>query len=435
MSARTIGVRVAFVALLASLAPHAARAAGYAIIEQGAAASGMAGAATASVNDASAVFYNPAMLARLQGKNTLLVGGAALTPVTSFAGVNPFPGYGVTERSKTRTLGIPGVYYTRRSAERWSMGAGLNTPFGIDESWRDEETFTGRFIGTHARLFTLNAQLVAAYEIDPHWSVAAGGNALFAGLDLRRFILAPAPGGGGGTVNIARLDLTQDLTPGYGWTAAVAWVPSVFWKLGATYRGKVIVHSEGDADFTQIPTSDPAYDAMVASQLPPDQTARAVLTFPAVWSAAAAWLPNAAWTLEAGGSVTQWSAFHDLPIRFEQSPAADLLVPENYDDSFELRFGAEHRVTDYFTYRFGYAFQGSAAPDASVNPLLPEADRHGLSFGVGWMFGSQRAWQIDAYELATFQPNRSTNSQSADGYDGTYKCYINGAGLSLARRW
>src|SRR5262245_6433199 len=86
-------------ATVALLTPAPALAAGYSIYEQGAAALGMAGATVASVHDASALFYNPAALTRLEG-NQLLAGGTWLSTRTSFAGVAPSPGFGVSEEMK-----------------------------------------------------------------------------------------------------------------------------------------------------------------------------------------------------------------------------------------------------------------------------------------------------------------------------------------------
>src|SRR5437870_2625422 len=117
-------------ALAAALAlPQTAIAAGYGIYEQGASVLGMAGAGTASVRDASALFYNPALLVRLEGSNRLDLGGSLLTPATSFAGINPYPGYGVAEEMNRQVFPLPTLYYARRVAGGWAAGLGLNVPF------------------------------------------------------------------------------------------------------------------------------------------------------------------------------------------------------------------------------------------------------------------------------------------------------------------
>ena len=88
------------------LVPALASAAGYGIYEQGAAALGMGGAYVASAHDATAQFYNPAALLGLKDKE-LSLGGTWLTTRTSFAGVAPYPGYGVTEEMKKVLISYP----------------------------------------------------------------------------------------------------------------------------------------------------------------------------------------------------------------------------------------------------------------------------------------------------------------------------------------
>ncbi|TFG86956.1 MAG: hypothetical protein E4H17_03745, partial [Gemmatimonadales bacterium] len=236
--------------LVAVLLPTLAHAAGYSIYEQGAAALGMAGAATASVNDASAVFFNPAAMTRLDGTR-FYVGASALQPVTKFTGQDPYPGSAGSADMVRQTFYPPTVYATHSWAKRWAAGIGINSPFGLGVEW-DPETFAGRYLVTKADLEGLNASLCLAYAPNEKWSFAAGGDMMWAKVGLKNqayLDLGPYTGGALGTTHVADLDLTSDFTPAPGWNAAVLFTPMSEWKLGAYYRSKVVVHlDDGAAD-------------------------------------------------------------------------------------------------------------------------------------------------------------------------------------------
>jgi long-chain fatty acid transport protein len=171
-------------------------------------------------------------------------------------------------------------------------------------------------------------------------------------------------------------------------------------------------------------------DALVAANRPANQTVKTDLVFPAMVSAGTAWDPHPEWTVALDGVWTQWSAFEKLPLRFAD-PSLDREIVENYDDTFAIRVGAEHRVPNY-TYRFGYYFDPAAAPVESVSPLLPDTGRHGVTLGLGVTRGP---WTLDAYNLFLFVEDRSTEGRERDGFDGSYKSYVNALGASLAYRW
>lgn len=420
--------------LVAALAlPGTAIGAGYGIFEQGAAVLGTAGAGAAAVSDASALFYNPALLVRLEGTNHLDLGGSLLTPITSFAGVNPYPGYGVSEEMKRQMFPLPALYYARRLDERWAAGIGLNAPFGLGVEWKNPDQFSGRYVVTKADLRAVNLGVSGAYSINPILSVAAGGDVMFTKVDLENRTLAPDPGGGGGQVDVAKAKLESDIKPGYGWNAGVSVIPNDHWRLGAAYRGRVVAKPDGDATFTQIPTGDGAFDAEVAANLPPDQGVSTVLRFPAIWSVGAAWLAET-WKVEADAVFTEWSVFRDLPIRLEQTPQNNRTLTENYDDTWAFRVGAERSLGAY-RYRAGYYFEQEAAPSESVSPILPDAARHGITLGLGLSPGADKRWTIDLYDLALFLKRRSTEDINRDGFNGEYKTYINAVGFDVGYHW
>lgn len=416
-------------ALAAVLAPAGAHAAGYAIYEQGAAALGMAGAHVASVHDASAQFYNPAALTRLEGKQ-LQVGGTWLTTRTSFAGVAPFPGFGVGEEMENGSFFPPSLYWTNHIGSSWAYGVGVNAPFGLGVEWKDPDRFSGRERVTKASLQTVSGSFNLAWAASERLSIAAGANALYAKVELRN--IGTFVGDGGQPVNVTRAKLESDMTPGYGFNLAALANPWTNWRLGLSYKSKVKVDvDDGRATFTQIPTGDPAVDAAVAAGMPVNQSVKTRLVFPASFTWGLAWNPMPDWTYEIDGVWTQWSAFDKLPLKFAKDSSLDQDIVEDYSDQYQVRVGAEHRL-ERWTYRVGYYYDQAAAPAESVTPLLPDANRHGATLGLGTVRGK---WAIDVYNLFLFVEKRSTETRERDGFDGIYKSYVNALGATLAYHW
>ena len=428
--------RVIAAALAAAiLLPGLARGAGYGIYEQGAAALGMAGAHTVSVHDASAAFFNSAALVRLDGKE-LYLGGTWLNTHTSFAGVDPFPGYGVSEEMESGNFFPPTVYWSHHIKPRWAYALTFNAPFGLGVSWKNPEEFTGRDRVTKADLKGLNAGVNLAWAASDRLSFGAGFNTIFAGVELNSIRTQVIPGGGGAQANVADVQLKASNVPGYGFNLATLFSLNEQWKFGGYYRSKVDVEiDDGEATFKQKLTGNASLDAAVAAGLPASQNDVATtLHFPAILSVGAAWTPRPEWTWEMDFNWTQWSAFDSLVLKFPSEETLNTSIPEEYDDSFRISVGAEHRLPTW-TYRFGYYFDEAAAPTESVTPLLPDASRHGATFGLGCPFGANKQWTLDAYEMLIFFENRSTEGKERDGYNGTYKNFVNAAGLSIAYHW
>jgi long-chain fatty acid transport protein len=77
-----------------------------------------------------------------------------------------------------------------------------------------------------------------------------------------------------------------------------------------------------------------------------------------------------------------------LPVLF-QGPASgsNRELIEDYDDSYSIRTGIEHRLFDAIPLRAGYSFVKTPAPDETVTPLLPDMDRNNYNVGIGIPFG------------------------------------------------
>jgi long-chain fatty acid transport protein len=317
--------------------------------------------------------------------------------------------------------------------KQWAMDS-AHPPFGLGVDWKHPDTFTGRYIVTKAQLNTLNGTYDLAFQVNDKFSVAVGADAMFANVELNRNELQPVIGGGGGQVDVAKLHLESDYTPDVGWNAAFAWRPEEHLRVGAYYRSKVVVDVTGRAEFQQILTGDTTLDKNVAKNLPPNQDVRTVLRFPALGCLAVAYEFPRELTLEGDFTAAQWSVFEDLPLYFQSTPSTSTKIEEDYNDAIGVRLGVEQRLPSV-TWRAGWYYEDEAAPQESLSPILPDAIRNGYSVGLGKAFGPNQSYSIDLYELAVVTHGRGTGGVNRDGYDGTYKTFINIFGLGLTRRW
>ena len=413
------------------LAPVAAHAAGYALNGQGSAVLGMAGAGTAAVRDPSAVYFNPAALTALTGTR-LYAGGALHQSFNSFAGVAPDPGFGVTEEREAERITPPAAYLSKRYPGSWAIGFGVTSNYGFDVQWK--QPFSGRAFIRGALLRTTNVSVVVARELSKTWSAGFGGNLAIGRLTLSHGLFMPVPGGGGEPFEAAGLEYVTDPTPGYGWNGGLIWTPRKSLKVGLSYRGRVVFHADGQVDVTQNSSGDAQVDAAIAAVLPPDQDASTVLRLPGTATLGLAYDWGSAWTLAADAAYTEWSVLEDIPIHLERTPETNLDLIEKLDDSFQVRAGIENR-RQAFTVRAGYFYDQAAAPTESLNPTLPDADRHGASFGLGVGFGADKRLSIDVCQIAAFPQNRKTEGTNREGYEGEYRTFSTATGLSVAYRW
>ena len=425
-----LGVAAALALLVAAPAP--APASGFSIYEQGGRAMGFSGAYTAVTDDPSAIFFNAAGLAFLEGKQ-LYVGGTLVMPQSHFTGANPFPGTGVAESQSVGFLPVPALYFSHRVSPRVAWGVGLDAPFGLKTKWANPDTFTGRYIALESSLrgFALNPTL--AIRLNDRVSFGAGLDLRFSSVRLVRRTGAVDPFTQ--TVkDTAEVVLDSDTATGVGFNVGIVAKPRAGLSLGAQYRHKVKIDYSGKATFTQIHTGNDQFDAIVASRLPQGSPAvETSIEYPSILSAGVArdWT---SWTVAADVVFFQWSTFDRLALTFPTEPGLDSVIPENYKNSWQVRAGVERRLEEGWALRMGYHYDRTPVPTESVSPILPDNDRHGLSLGWSWTSTSRHVF-VDAGIWYLFLPQRSTEGKNRDGYNGTYDNSAFTLGASLGYRF
>ncbi len=394
--------------------PAEARPAGFALFEQGARGMGFAGAYTAQAADPSAIFHNAAGLAFLRGKQ-IYIGGTIVGPSTDFQGDDPFPGAGITEEADVGLVFPPAAYYSQPVSDRMAVGIGLNVPFGLKMTWANPDTYTGRFISQHAELKGFSVNPTVAFKLADRLAIGGGVDVRFSSVVLQRRVPIFNPFQLGQVVDAAAVDLESDTATGIGFNLGLLGKPSESISVGASYRHSVNIDYTGTAAFTQLPTGNAQLDQALTARLPagalPVTTA---IEFPSLFSVGVAW-SQSDWTVEADFNWYGWSSFDQLLLDFEDD-GLDQLIEEEYEDSFQFRFGLE-RSFGTWALRGGYYFDESPSPPESVSPLLPDSNRHGIALGGTWTAGQLR---VDAASWIIFSPDRSTEGANRDNYNGTY---------------
>jgi long-chain fatty acid transport protein len=345
-----------------SLAPRPARASGFHIDEQDARATGRAGAVMASTNNASAIYYNSAGIARLSGVR-VDVGATLLRPTAEFT----FAADGTTTAADTRTFVLPQAYVSWRASDLVAIGLGVHSSFGLALKW--PATSPGRTNIREADLRTFFITPTFALNLSrwlPGFCVGAGYDVVPASVRLDRDI----PFGR----DVATVGL-GGIAVGIGGRVGIDYRPPALPALafGIAYRSPVLLHFEGDADFD----APPAYRA----SLPPDGAVTTDVTLPQTLSAGVRVSPVPELELELDASWRGWSSYDrlavELPDGSEDSQAKD------WEDSFTLRLGGEYTFAQRWSVRLGGIWDQTPVPADRLDFQVPDANRIDLTLGLG----------------------------------------------------
>jgi long-chain fatty acid transport protein len=392
--------------------------AGFSIFEQGAKASGMAGAFAATADDPSAVFYNPAGLAQ-QRDFTVLAGATFINFTNEFSGDPNSPITSGTEGKYNRhTFVPPNAYAVIPIGENLTFGVGVFAAWGLRTDWANP--WVGRFVSRDADLKTTSIQPTLAWQSsDGRWAVGGGVEYRRARVILNQNIPLPFPNPFTGRItDIGNARLASDYGDDIGYNVGILIKPTERLRFGASYRSEMDIDLNGDADFTQISTGSAQLDTVVAQTFPVDDQISTAFPFPAVAAVGVAFSPNDNWDIEFDVTHMTWSRFEALAVDFENQTARSFVREQNWKDSSAYRLGMNYAATADWDIRLGAVYDENPQPTEAVSPLLPDSDRIGATFGVGFHRGP---WIVDAAGFVLHFKDRSTEGRNPEDFDGTYE--------------
>lgn len=387
--------------------PLTVSATGFRLPDQDAFATARGEAFSATADNASAVYYNPAGITQLQGANVR--GG--------FYGINLDLSYespgGRDFSSEKENHVIPQVFFTYTPTNfPISFGFGVYAPYGLSSSWADDTGF--RTLGTDAMLNYTTFNPVLAWKVTDTLSLGAGARFNYAKLDVRRGLVWPTQ------------PWDEFRFKGDGWdigyNLGALWQPHKKLSFGLTFRSVTTIEFEGETTAHNEVAFPPGVGFFPAF---PQQKSdsRAEVPFPVSAVAGVSFRPTENWNLEFNADYNGWNRVNTLNIRNDiANPllgGAEVSLPLHWEDSFYYEFGATRYLGNGWTISGGYIFNENSTPNDSYTPLVPDQDRHFFSIGTGFTgkrFNFDAAYQFGYGPSRTIQGSVSSlTGQTADG--------------------
>lgn len=364
-------------------------ASGFALIEQNASGLGNAYAGgAASAEDASTIFFNPAGMSRLSGKQ-VVVAAHVITPSAKFsntASTTPDPIYGFVAAPVGGDAGstavVPSAYFMWTINPELSAGVGLGAPFGLKTEY--DANWMGRFHAIKSEIKTINVNPSLAYKVNDSVSIGAGVNWQRMEATLTKAVNYAAFGAPAGTEGSNNLE-GSDSAWGYNLGALFNVNPNT--TVGVAYRSAMNYKISGTASYYGRTAGLDALIAggnLVLNQQIGDSSFTADIELPATFSLALKYQPNAQWDILADATQTEWSSIQSLDLYRSSGIASGLSlesVPFKWRDTWRVGVGANHHYNEKWTARAGVAYDQTPTSDTYRTARVPDSDRTWLSLG------------------------------------------------------
>lgn len=369
-------------------------AAGFAVTEKSVKGLGSAfSGGAASAEDATTVYYNPAGMTRLTGRQAE-VGISAIA--YTFESTNRGSGTIIGQPLSGSDGGdagmmkiIPISYYSQDISEKLKFGIGITAPFGMGTEY--ESGWIGRYHTIKSDILTIDVNPSIAYRIDERLSVGVGISAQYFDAELTNAVdfgtinaamgvgLPLLPQGADGIATLTADDWA------FGFNLGVLFEFSENIRFGLAYRSKLAYELEGEANF-ETPAAAAALAGMMGLVNTPGN---ADIEMPDTASLSVYHQINADWALMADITWMHWAVLDELRVKFANG-AADSVTTFNWEDTWRFAVGAVYTLDDQWTLRGGLASDPTPVPDAlHRTPRVPDTDRIWLSLGTSYQLSKQ----------------------------------------------
>ena len=391
----------AAVALAVGCANGVAYGSGFQLMEQNASGLGNAYAGqAAAAENASTVFFNPAGMTRIPGRQAVLAVNA-IGPSAEFSNSGGstaplgLPSPGGNGGDAGGWAAVPNAYLTWQLAPQLWFGLGVSVPFGLKTEY--DQRWVGRFQSQNSEIKTVDVNPSIAYKVNEVLSLGAGISYQRAEVKVDRSAILVPP-----AESRAQIDI-DDSQWGFNLGVLVNLSPGT--RIGLTYRSAMDYELTGNIRFSNVPVLGTATNGVRASAQLPDTIS---------WAVAHAFNPR--WEMLADITYTRWSKLKAVPL---VTTSASAVVPASgvtldtfnfqFKDSYRVGVGVNYKWSDAFTLKLGAAYDKSPVEDRFRLTFLPDSDRTWLAIGAQYRMSKQATLDIGYAHL--FVKDGSINQQ------------------------
>ncbi len=360
---------------------------------------------------AGSVFLNPGALS-MQYNNNVFLSGTGNLSYTAYQSRTPSLYKTISNPQWTTPFGLYGSLRLKRQS-RWVFGLSVNSPFTIKTSWKND--WKGRAIVNNYVFNTIVIQPSVSFRLSEKVGIGAGLMYCRGGLWTDRIIPNVIPSNGESNMRI--------YGNGQGWGintgVYVRWSERV--SAGINLRTPVMV---------RLKKGKVSIDALNDAKTTPFTTFQTEVPLPYLATAGVGFRSFRQLLVTAEVSYTGWNLWDSTVIRYDsladQLPAYARHV--NLKNTLTFKSGIEWVSNEVITLRLGGYYALSPVRNGFVSPEYPDANKIGVTAGMGLHFRNNFQIQVSGkYEMT----GERTFSFAQEGFSGIYKLNTYSAGISM----
>lgn len=379
-----------------------------------------AAGAASEAEDASTLYYNPAGLVHIKGRQLVLGttivnassklgNNATLTQVTA----NFVPGTTVSLSGlDTNKTGIvPAFFYSKNISDKLTLALGVIAPFGLATEW--SETSNARYSATLSNLEIINVSPGFGAKITDNLSFGAAFDIQYAKVDFNSYASVAA----GGAFVFPTISTNHGDSIGFGGHLGFLYQVNKNTRLGLNYQSPVGHKFTGKSTFNGPLASNPVGTptTVISNSLFSDP-----VSMPGQITFSGTHILNSAFTFTSTVAYVQWNVFKEIVLNNVASISntrVNAAIPENFKNTWRLAAGAKYKVSDKVKLRAGVGFDQTPTNNVDRNLRLPDSDR--VAVAIGGHYQATKTVGLDIGWTHLFLKNTAINNTAAVGANTT----------------